>query len=229
MACAALPPFWVLIGHAMILSGWGLPIISRPDYGVDLFILLSGFLMVFHYELRRAKEPWECPTTWRTFWVRRFFRIAPLYYLALALALIAGPHIGHARAEIASVLPQTATPAARYFDRSLDNVIAHVTFVFGQIPHYAFRTSLPDWSIGLEMAFYLAFPFLMLAAKRVSMPFAAIAFTALSFGIVKIFHVYTAGFDEPAFLPLKLNIFFSGMLIAGALTRSALFAAPFWL
>lgn len=218
---------WVLTGHAMLLSGWGLPIIDRPDYGVDLFILLSGFLMVFHYELRQAKEPWGSPTTWLTFWGRRFFRIAPLYYVALAVAFLAGPHIGHARAAIEAVLPQTRTPDARYFDQSLGNIIAHATFVFGQIPHFAFRTVLPDWSIGLEMAFYLVFPFLMLTARRLSLPVAALLFTAFSIAAVKIFPGYAAGFNEPAFLPLKLNIFFSGMLIAGALSRAGAIRAGY--
>jgi len=67
---------WVLIGHAMLLTGWHLPLIGDPDLGVDLFIMLSGFLMVFHYQLRQEKEPWSEISTWSNFWTRRFFRIS---------------------------------------------------------------------------------------------------------------------------------------------------------
>ena len=91
MACAALPPSGVLVGHCMILTGFSLPIIGQPDFGVDLFILLSGSLMVFQYQLRSEFEDWTTPRTWAAFWIRRFFRIAPLFYLMLAAALILGP------------------------------------------------------------------------------------------------------------------------------------------
>jgi peptidoglycan/LPS O-acetylase OafA/YrhL len=40
---------WVLLGHAAIQTGFKVPVLDKPDLGVDLFILLSGFLMVFHY------------------------------------------------------------------------------------------------------------------------------------------------------------------------------------
>ncbi|HUD49991.1 acyltransferase [Parvibaculum sp.] len=210
---------WVLVGHAMLLSGWFFPLVSRPGLAVDLFILLSGFLMLFHYELREKAEPWDKSSTWAIFWTRRFFRIAPLYYPLLALALIAGPWIGDARADIAAIMQGTATPPARYADRGLDNIVAHLTFVFGQMPHYAFRTALPDWSIGLEMSFYAAFPFIMLLVKRFTLPLTALALAALSIAILKLLPEYVAAFEQPAFLPMKLNVFLAGMLIAGARTR----------
>ncbi|MBH9538896.1 acyltransferase, partial [Novosphingopyxis sp. YJ-S2-01] len=47
-----LAALWVLFGHLVILTGFRLPVLSKPDLGVDLFILLSGFLMVFQYRLR---------------------------------------------------------------------------------------------------------------------------------------------------------------------------------
>ncbi|MEI9997915.1 MAG: acyltransferase family protein [Verrucomicrobiota bacterium] len=44
---------WVLVGHGMLLTGFYVPIFVAADLGVDLFILLSGFLMVFQYQLRQ--------------------------------------------------------------------------------------------------------------------------------------------------------------------------------
>src|SRR4051794_4137613 len=67
-----LAALWVLVGHCLLLTNWHLPVASEPDLGVDLFILLSGFLMVFHYRLRAAREPWDSRATWIAFWTRRF-------------------------------------------------------------------------------------------------------------------------------------------------------------
>src|SRR5438477_6188480 len=72
---------WVLLDHCLLLTGYSLPVIDMPDLGVDHFMMLSGFLMVFHYHLRAQAEPWDAPHTWAKFWLRRFFRIAPLYYV----------------------------------------------------------------------------------------------------------------------------------------------------
>ena len=80
---------WVLVSHAQILSGMrGIPVLSWGELAVDLFMLLSGFLMAHHYVLRQEKEPWDAKATFYTFWLRRFFRIAPLYYFLLFFALL---------------------------------------------------------------------------------------------------------------------------------------------
>jgi peptidoglycan/LPS O-acetylase OafA/YrhL len=211
---------WVLLGHALLLSGWRLPIISRPDLAVDLFMMLSGFLMAFHYIERQKAEPWHQPRTWVTFWTRRFFRIAPLYYVLLAIALIAGPALGAYRDAIASAVPGTATVAARYLDQSWENVVTHVTFIFGFHPYYGFSTALPDWSIGLEMAFYAALPFIMAMAGRIGFIFTALAL-ALGCSIASvIFKDFFGAFNEPSFLLIKLPIFLGGMLVAAALSAN---------
>ncbi|KAF1038909.1 MAG: hypothetical protein GAK35_03744 [Herbaspirillum frisingense] len=158
---------WVLASHVQILSGMrDIPVLSWGGIAVDLFMLLSGFLMAHNYFLRRRAEPWDAPRTFTMFWLRRFFRIAPLYYLLLIVAIAMGSMLAQDRSAIASVWPSTMTPLHRYLDGSLDNYLAHFSFAFGFLPDFAFRTALPDWSIGLEMQFYLVFPFLMLAFWR---------------------------------------------------------------
>ncbi len=85
---------WVFVGHAAILTGVRVWFIDSPGLAVDLFITLSGFLMAFHYRHRREAEPWESPYTWSRFWIRRFFRIAPLFYALLIVAYFVGPILG---------------------------------------------------------------------------------------------------------------------------------------
>jgi peptidoglycan/LPS O-acetylase OafA/YrhL len=204
----------VLLSHAQILSGArSLLGVNWGSLAVDLFIMISGFVMVYTSVLRRDREPWDHWQTARQFWHRRYFRIAPLYYVLLAVALLLGPQMGAFRDAIAEVWPRTATEGARYLDTSLTNILAHVTFVFGAIPEYSFRTVLPDWSIGLEMQFYLVFPLLMLLVMRFGVVPVALATTALSFLAVLVFRPFFDAFPMPSALPLRLHIFWVGMLL----------------
>lgn len=212
---------WVLIGHAMLLTGWHLPLIGDPDLGVDLFIMLSGFLMVFHYQLRQDKEPWSEISTWSNFWTRRFFRIAPLYYVMLAIAIALGPVIFNSRMVIDHFLGVTPQLPERYLDGSLENVLLHVSFLFGLSPAHAFRTPLPDWSISLEMQFYAALPFLMLFIHRLGWLRGSIGVVVAGVAISMALRLTGINFPMPAFLPLKMHVFASGMLLAGALNASA--------
>ena len=206
---------WVLLSHAQILSGMsGVPVLSWGELAVDLFMLLSGFLMAHHYVLRQEKEPWHAKSTFFTFWLRRFFRIAPLYYFLLFFALLLGPWIGDWRDAIALQWPATATSPARYDDQSMSNILMHVSFMFGAFPEYAFRTPLPDWSIGLEMSFYLAFPFLMLLVLRMGLLTAGLLAIILAGVGLLMFRDFFAQFAMPSFLPLKLYLFFIGIWLA---------------
>jgi len=213
--------FWVLIGHALLLTGWRVPIASQPDLGVDLFIMLSGFLMVFHYQ----SQDWSDRGTALSFWTRRFFRIAPLYYVALAAAVILGAYLYDARQTIDALRGARPQEAIRYIDGSLQNVLLHVSFLFGFLPSYAFRTPLPDWSLGLEMQFYLLFPLMMLAVHRFGWARAAAAIVGIGLlgaATLRFFHV---AFPMPSLLALKMHVFMCGMLCAASLKADRRFAA----
>jgi peptidoglycan/LPS O-acetylase OafA/YrhL len=213
-----LASLWVVIGHAMFLTGYKVGIFAQPDMAVDLFIIISGFLMVFHYQLREAREPWTEPSSWKVFWIRRFFRIAPLYYVCLAAAIYFGPDLWEARLRAASAMPgsmaETLSYSGRYLDQSLTNVLMHVSFLFGMTSTHNFRTALPDWSIGLEMQFYAFFPFLMLALMRLRW-MAGMALL-IAFGWILGSWLERNGFVIGAYsiLAMKFHLFAAGMLIA---------------
>ncbi|MDK1374266.1 MULTISPECIES: acyltransferase [unclassified Sinorhizobium] len=209
-----LASLWVMIGHALLLTGWRLPVLSEPDLGVDLFIMLSGFLMVFHYQLRASKEPWELASTWGSFWIRRFLRIAPLYYVLLAIAFALGAWLFESRMIIDAFLGRTPQAPYRYLDNGMINGLMHASFLFGLSPDYAYRTPLPDWSIGLEMQFYAAFPFIMLLLKKGGWLKGALFTALIAVAIVSTSSVLGVHFPMPAFLPLKMHIFLCGMLLA---------------
>lgn len=214
-----LAALWVLLGHATMLTGWYLPIVGDPALGVDLFMMLSGFLMAFHHQARSRKVSPDAPGEWRTFWIRRFFRIAPLYYVALAAALAMGPMIYEARTTIDTFLNATPQLPERYLDSGLVNVSLHVSFLFGLLPDYAFRTPLPDWSLALEMQFYAAFPILMLLLRRLGWVPGILAIAAAGLAIGMSLGWLGIHFPMPTFLPLKLHVFACGMLLAASLVQ----------
>ena len=56
-----LAALWVLMGHCMILAGWSLAIIDKPDLGVDLFMMLSGFSRRFTIRKERNRNRGRSP------------------------------------------------------------------------------------------------------------------------------------------------------------------------
>lgn len=217
-AVRGLAAFWVLASHAAVLNAVHWPIISEGGFAVDLFMMMSGFLMTHHYIQRSVVEPWGAPMTWRMFWLRRLFRIAPVFYLLLIVSFIVGNSVGGWREQIATVWPSTTTAMLRYTDQSPLNALVHGTFLFGLLPEYSFRTPLPDWSIGLEMQFYVAFPIIMLLWARVGAATAALASLAVAFTLQIIAPAYFDAYPMPANLALKIDVFLTGMLFAAAAT-----------
>ena len=217
-----LASLWVLVGHISLLIHCHITLISSPGIGVDLFILLSGYLMAKNYIERQHKEPWESTSTVKKFWIRRFFRIAPLYYLLLIIALVYGPWFGEMRDTLAHFYSGTATESSRYTNQSLANILTHFSFLFGLLPAYGFNTVLPDWSIGLEMQFYLLFPFIMLVTMRFGYAASLIGIMALCCVGRYVLPNYYEAFEMPSMILIKLNIFLSGMLLAEAVRKKSL-------
>ncbi len=90
-------------------------------------------------------------TAW---YARRWFRIAPLYYAAIFIYSV--EHIIRAKLG-ASVSPQALQPF---------NILANIAFVHAFVPG-AINDVVPGgWSIGVEMAFYLVAPGLVILARR---------------------------------------------------------------
>lgn len=117
--------------------------------GVDLFFVLSGFLIG-----GILIEARDSPNYFQVFYARRFFRIIPLYYawilLYAALAVFAG---GFLAGHVGSVQKIDAS------------VPAH--FVFLQNLHDFLKSSVsfwwfsPAWSLAVEEQFYLVAPLLV--------------------------------------------------------------------
>ena len=224
-------PVVVFLSHAAIWTGCiplVRPIFMAGGLAVDVFIFISGFLMLWHYLDREKSEPWDQPESWRRFWLRRFFRMTPLYWTALTVVLFFHGHFAAWTDEFHRLYPLPWWDRLPEISRiesgtSLANILSHYTYLFGFIPKYASNNPLPDWSIGLEMQFYLAFPFLALAIRRFGWIASMVTLVAVWLVALNRIHIGLLSpggpwgwFPMPTFLPLKIGVFLCGMLAAGA-------------
>jgi peptidoglycan/LPS O-acetylase OafA/YrhL len=111
---------------------------------MDAFFVLSGFLITGI--LLDAKNQ---PDYFRTFFVRRAFRILPVYYLVLGVLLLATYITGDR-------MPNWGSPL--WFLVYLGNL---PTAISGQLPTGLNYSYAPFWSLQIEEQFYLLFPFVV--------------------------------------------------------------------
>ena len=212
---------WVMLSHVTQLVGGPSGLISRGGIAVDLFMFVSGFLMVWTVEGRGDREPVNALSTWRSFFIRRFFRIAPLFYLALVLAYgFAGLFDSWLRTAYEAIGIAFDRPF-RYCAPSVPvDVILHLSFLFGLFPCSSSSNFLPDWSLSLEMQFYLLFPIIYLVMSRSRIQWLP-AVLLVCAGIAQAYtSVYAMdnqkllSYPQPSILPLRINCFLVGMSLA---------------
>jgi peptidoglycan/LPS O-acetylase OafA/YrhL len=134
----------VLIAHGFEFIN---PYVSNNQYthfagvlGVELFFVLSGFLIGAILIKTFNKEERFTFRSLKDFWVRRWFRTLPLYYLVLLLNFV-----------LAWLLLKELSFDWRFLIFSQNVVSLH--------PH----TFDEAWSLSVEEWFYISFPFLLLA------------------------------------------------------------------
>ena len=116
--------------------------------GVQLFFILSSFTLMFSFE-RRAGEK----NGTSNFYIRRFFRIAPMYYLAIIVITAYYIHLDTQNWDILT------TPW----------YISNFLFLNTLTPYWI-KTIVPGgWSISVEFLFYLVFPLIASRIKNINM------------------------------------------------------------
>jgi peptidoglycan/LPS O-acetylase OafA/YrhL len=116
--------------------------------GVDLFFVLSGFLI--GGILLDARES---PRYFQTFYVRRFHRIFPLYFAVAGIFLFRHLPLGSLRALLGNVSPLTI-PWGAYLTLTQNFWMAHLGW-------YGAPAMAVTWSLAVEEQFYLTVPFLI--------------------------------------------------------------------
>jgi peptidoglycan/LPS O-acetylase OafA/YrhL len=133
--------------------------------GVDLFFVLSGFLIT-----GILVDTQSSPHYLRNFYARRVLRIFPLYYVYLVAVLVIGPRLSSQFAEAVRV----GDEAWSYW-LYLQNYIAAW---HGEWPHGQLFDHL--WSLAIEEQFYLVWPLVVLLCNRRALKYVAIGLLGLS-------------------------------------------------
>ena len=118
----------VLYTHYWGFSEGAWALMQFAHTGVDLFFVLSGYVFGAYFAGK--------PLHWGGFWLRRFFRIYPLYLLALGLYALQKSMQGQ--------------PLLYLFE--------HLSFTYLQTKAMAFYYNPPFWSLPAEVAFYGVLP-----------------------------------------------------------------------
>lgn len=161
----------ILLVFMIHAGGWGLrslgdignSLADHGKYGVTIFFVASAYVICL--SASRAFEGLDY--NWKAFYVRRFFRIAPMYFLTLVVSILLRQ-------------PDSWPPTA--------SIISHFTFLNVLYPRYANDILSVEWSIAVEMGFYAVVPFLIMAIRR------SVAAVALVTAILTIPSVLHGGF-----------------------------------
>ena len=142
--------------------GWG---------GVDLFFVLSGFLITgILYDAKGA------PHYFSNFWMRRVLRISPLYYGVLIAIFFIGPLI----CSYSSLVRQHLNEQIWAWAYGLNFYYAlpsHVLINVFWLQHF--------WSLAIEEQFYLIWPFVIFFLK----PKTAMCISAFCIGLALLLRV----------------------------------------
>lgn len=114
-------------------------IISIGPSFISYFFLLSGFILVVvnekYVRLREFPHPYM-------FWLRRFARIYPMYFLTCVLSVLRYK-------QTHGILP------------SVKILMTNLLMCQAWIPFENFAINFPDWSLSCEAFLYLLFPFIL--------------------------------------------------------------------
>ncbi len=139
--------------------------------GVQLFFLASALTLFLSMGARREQE--ERPLL--SFFIRRFFRIAPLFYLAIIVFSVWNGMTAHYWSPNGVewwYIPLTAL------------------FLHGWHPETVNAIVPGGWSIAVEMTFYVMVPYLFLKLKNIKLTLAALFFSLLLSKLLSIIVVY---------------------------------------
>lgn len=132
--------------------------------GVFLFFVLSGFLIT--YLLLREKEKYNTVFL-KKFFLRRIYRIWPLYYLIFALSVIVIPLL----ALNFDIFKEDLSSYNKIIDihnYGIKGIVFYLFFMPNVALHsgYFITGCTQAWSVGVEEQFYILWPFLILLFNK---------------------------------------------------------------
>ena len=132
---------------------------SPAGMGVQLFYALSAFTLFLSMG-QTPKTTYSIPN----FYIRRFFRIAPLYYVAMGYYLLEQAYAHN-------------QPLTSIITENTAGIIANTFMVHGLSPTWINSIIPGGWSVGIEVLFYALLPYLYRTITTLNR---AVCFTAIT-------------------------------------------------
>jgi len=170
--------------YAQTISNFG-------QMGVQLFFVVSAFTLCLSMDRRN-----DSSENLKTFYIRRYFRIAPLYYVGIPLYML---YFG----VVVPYIEGNSIGIANWY--TLPNILANISFTHGFVPGDANNRVVPGgWSIGTEMIFYLIFPFIFLLYRKYKnndlalslIPFVGLLISIIAINTMHIFATEVIHYDN---------------------------------
>ena len=161
----------IVVIHLMFRSQWvpesdvARSVFVSGFLAVDVFFLISGFVLFLPVAVRGTLGDT------RAFFIRRYMRIAPAYYVCIALTLLLLPLL----------LPDPSSPGLPPHDALA--TLVHVLFLQNEVgiaygPFYpGFGVNAAVWTLSIEIIFYALLPLVAVWYRR--HPFTGLAIAAL--------------------------------------------------
>jgi peptidoglycan/LPS O-acetylase OafA/YrhL len=215
---------WVVLFHIYLYNGDDLaarhplidgvvgPVVSQGDLGVDLFFLLSGFVLAHNYLGRVGERP-SVENALGFYWLR-LARVWPLYMVAV----LVGGLLLWVRLSLWGVEPNV--PLSR--DQFLAQMFMVQQWGAANVPNTSWTG--PAWSISAEWLAYLCFPALAVAVWRLRGRAGRVTVIALGAVLLLPTLVWTAAAHTQAapymWLARLASEFTCGMLLSAGLSRA---------
>lgn len=197
--------FIVVLSPTMSFFSSGVQsIIGTGFLGVNLFFLVSAFTLTMSHQRRQFEDH-----AILNFFIRRFFRIAPMYYLAIVYFSFSN-YLGF-----------------DFHNMDLGNIpkkelFLNLIFANGLFPHYIHNYVPGGWSITVEFTFYAIFPFLFTRIKTINgafiFTFATLLFSTVADMIIRGYDPYQERFLR-LYIIAQLPVFSLGMLAYRIITE----------
>lgn len=160
-------------------SAWAVQLCRNGALGVQLFFVASAFALFLSNEARRPSEGKPVAD----FFVRRFFRVAPMFYAGLVFFLL-----------LAGTGPRLWAPHGL----GPPHIILTSLFLHGWQPETINSVVPGGWSIATETSFYLLLPLLFtLVTTRTR----ALAFLAFTLALGPLMNAWLAPLLTPDYPP----------------------------
>jgi peptidoglycan/LPS O-acetylase OafA/YrhL len=176
--------------------GWWL--VGAGSLGVDLFFVLSGFLMVGSWERCRRRHPGGLRAALAEYGWSRSLRILPAYWVSLA------------------VLLPLAAPALLATGAGLVHVALLATLQGYVVKELPGQVNLVYWSLTTEVHFYLVLPAVAWALRR----YGARRLLPACLAVTVVWRLWAHGDLPDSWLLGRLDQFVAGMAAAGVVAAA---------